>query len=662
VSPGERKSVTRRLFERAKRMAGGASEPPAGDLDALSGSLPLPEAGSAAVLESRVRSRTGQLKRFQRLDRDRNKAIDKIASGESLPEVLREVVALVEHQRPELHGVVVLRRAGALVLGAAPRIPPALAKMLDGVEPSSAPSPIGRASSEGRAFFARDLLDDAAYAPFGFGACWALPILDLEGRPTGAIGVFLREPKRPTQEELQLLQTAGRVASIAVEQRRLADGATRQARHDPLTGLPGRLVFEEELEKALRGAEPGNEQVALLSVDLDRFRQVNDSLGHATGDALLRKVAARLAGTLREGGRLFRMSGDEFAVILIGPKGPHDAVRASRRLLGALKEPFDASGHEMYVSVSIGVSLYPLDARDGATLRINADRARMRVKERRGNGFQFFNPEMDVSTSGRIRLESPLRKALENGELELEYQPQVDMEGRLTGVEALLRWSRPGVGRVPPSKFIPVAEASGLILPIGEWVTTAACRQLKAWQDRAGHVVPVAINVSPLQFGRVDLVETFARALAENDLSPSLLQLELTESLVMKDMDATLQTLRRLKALGVRLEIDDFGTGYSSLAYLHRLPIDALKIDQSFIRELGSPVDTAGRTAKLVQTIVTLGHALDLSVIAEGVEHEDQVEFLKRAGCDRAQGYYFSKPVPADVMASLLASRSRLGV
>jgi EAL domain-containing protein (putative c-di-GMP-specific phosphodiesterase class I) len=314
------------------------------------------------------------------------------------------------------------------------------------------------------------------------------------------------------------------------------------------------------------------------------------------------------------------------------------------------------------VSLSIGVSLFPLDARDAGTLRINADRARLRVKERRGNGFQFFNPEMDVSTISRIRMESPLRKALENGELELEYQPQVDFTGRLTGMEALLRWNRPDSGRVPPSKFIPVAEASGLILPIGEWVTAAACRQLKAWKERAGHVVPVAINVSPLQFGRVDLVETFARALAENDLPPNLLQLELTESLVMKDMDATLQTLRRLKALGVGLEVDDFGTGYSSLAYLHRLPIDALKIDQAFIRELGSPIDPAQRSPKLVQTIVTLGHALGLKVMAEGVETEEQVEFLKRVDCDTAQGFYYSKPLPADAMGALLASRSRLGV
>jgi diguanylate cyclase (GGDEF)-like protein/PAS domain S-box-containing protein len=425
------------------------------------------------------------------------------------------------------------------------------------------------------------------------------------------------------------------------------------AHHDSLTGLPNRALLQDRLSQALIAAERGRNRVAVLFLDLDRFKSVNDSLGHDIGDALLKCVADRLQSVVRDVDTVCRLGGDEFVIILGAIAGPDDAVMIAERIVEGLGRPADVQGHSLRASTSIGIALYPDDGRDAQTLMKNADTAMYSAKSRGRNNFQFFSADMNAAALRFFQLEQQLRHAVERNELLLHYQPQIDtVAHRVCGLEALVRWQRPEVGLMPPGEFIPVAEETGLILEIGEWVLREACRQMREWQDCGWPRVPVAVNLSARQFQQRDLAQRIRRILDEAGVAPEQLELEITESSLMHSVDEALAQVQALAAMGIRIAIDDFGTGYSSLSYLKRFPVSRLKIDRSFVRDLC--VDR--EDAAIVASIIGLARTLGMEVVAEGVETPDQLSALRYEGCIVCQGYLFSKPRPASEVAALFAS------
>ena len=415
------------------------------------------------------------------------------------------------------------------------------------------------------------------------------------------------------------------------------------AHHDPLTALPNRLLFHDRLQHALLRAARDQEQLAILFIDLDRFKNVNDTLGHHIGDELLQKVASQLAARLREGDTLARLGGDEFIVLLERVDGEYGATQVAEKLMTMFEQPFTVADHELFVTCSVGISLYPDDALDLNMLIRNADVAMYQAKARGRNGYRFYAPSMTGEGIERLRLETFLRRSIEKNEIFLNYQPQVEIDtGRLIGVEALVRWNHPELGLIPPARFIPLAEDSGYIHQLGKWVLDEACRQMMRWQAQGLHVPKMAVNLSVKQFERGSMAGVVADILRETGLAPQRLQLEVTESVIMNTGDA-LGYINDLHAIGVGLAIDDFGTGYSSLAYLKQLPVQTLKIDRSFIKDISSDANDEAIAIAIIQ----LGKSMQLSVIAEGVETQEQAAFLLRHGCRLAQGYFYSRPVLA---------------
>lgn len=423
------------------------------------------------------------------------------------------------------------------------------------------------------------------------------------------------------------------------------------ANHDSLTDLANRNLLSDRVAQAMAHARRDGLLLAVLFLDLDRFKSVNDSFGHALGDALLLEVSNRLKHVVRDGDTVARQGGDEFIILLTDVQDPQDILAVAHKIFDAFSAPFHIRGRELFMTTSIGATLYPDDGDDMQTLLRNADTAMYRAKEEHGNAFQFYSREMSVRAMERAELESALRRALDRKEFELFYQPKVTADnGRIIGAEALIRWHHPDLGLVSPTRFIPMAEEIGLIVPIGDWVLQTACAQNKAWQDEGLPAISVSVNLSARQFKHDGLVESIAHALHSMQLDARHLELELTESMVMNSAELFITKLNELKDLGVQLSIDDFGTGYSSLGYLKRFPLHHLKIDQSFVRDIATDADDAAITS----TVISLGHSLNLKVIAEGVETEEQVAFLRDHDCDEMQGYYFSKPLPAREFAALL--------
>jgi diguanylate cyclase (GGDEF)-like protein len=449
---------------------------------------------------------------------------------------------------------------------------------------------------------------------------------------------------------IRVLDAKGEVAhyigiSSDITQHKEALARIQQLAHyDPLTGLPNRALLRERIRHDLSTAQRKHAQLAVLFVDLDHFKNVNDTLGHRIGDELLMAIAGRLKAAVREVDTVSRQGGDEFILIL--PDTDADgAVRVAAKLLEAVSQPCQAESFELTVTLSIGIAMYPADGPDFETLSRCADAAMYRAKHDGRNTYRFFTPEMQVRSAHNLQMENALRRALERKQLLLHYQPQISLhDGGVIGVEALLRWQHPELGMIAPADFIPIAEESGQILPIGEWVLRSAVTQLKDWMDGGLTPMTMAVNLSAVQFRHPHLPELVAQILDEAKLAPHCLELELTEGVAMDDAPAAIAVMDRLHARGVRMSIDDFGTGYSSLSYLKRFKVHRLKIDQSFVRDIGEdPEDRA-----IVSAIISLADSLGLQTIAEGVETEGQLTFLCEQGCKEVQGYYFSKPLPAD--------------
>jgi diguanylate cyclase (GGDEF)-like protein/PAS domain S-box-containing protein len=456
-----------------------------------------------------------------------------------------------------------------------------------------------------------------------------LPLWDREGEVTGLIGTYEDITGRKVAED--------RVQFLAY--------------YDALTELPNRILLQDRLSKALAGARRRHDKVALLFLDLDRFKVINDSLGHPVGDLLLQEVAERLKRFAREQDTVARLGGDEFLIVLTAVKDVADSAVAAERLIHAMSAGFVVQGRSLSISCSLGISVFPEHGADSETLIKNADAAMYCAKENGGHNFRFFTDDMNAQAVERLTLENGLRLALDKKELFLVYQPQVDIvSGKIIGLEALLRWQHPTLGLVPPDKFIRIAENCGLIVPIGEWVLRTACSQVRKWQDEGLPAVTIAVNVSAVQFRQEDFCELIRRVLHETGLAPQYLELELTEGLLLANADVTFSVLQELKALGLTLAIDDFGTGYSNFNYLRQFQISKLKIDRSFIRNVAANPDDAAITA----AIISMAKSLHLKVIAEGVENEAQMAFLRAHQCDEIQGYCFSKPLAVDKVADKL--------
>lgn len=427
------------------------------------------------------------------------------------------------------------------------------------------------------------------------------------------------------------------------------------AHHDALTGLPNRSLFRERLSHALSREHRAQGSLALLFIDLDRFKTVNDTLGHPAGDELLVQVGRRFSGVLRSCDTLARIGGDELVLLLEDGAGPREAATVARKLLRVSREPITVSGHTLFVTASIGVSLYPSDGADADTLIQHADRAMYEAKQQGRNNFQFFRPALTEGALERLVMESALRTAVERRELALHFQPQLDLAtGRLAGVEALVRWQHPELGRIPPGRFIPLAEEIGVIGEIGDWVLTSACQQLAAW-DAAGIAIPrVSVNLSVKEIDHQGTVDRLIQAVRAHGLTANRLEVEVTESVLMRDPERSCSMLNALKSFGVGLAVDDFGTGYSSLAYLKRLPLDRLKIDRSFVDDIGRDKNDEA----IARAVIALAKTLGLNTVAEGVEEEHQARFLNDEGCDLAQGYLYSRPVPATELAAWYHGRA----
>jgi diguanylate cyclase (GGDEF)-like protein/PAS domain S-box-containing protein len=455
------------------------------------------------------------------------------------------------------------------------------------------------------------------------------PIHDRAGRASGTVIVF-------------------RDVSAA---RAMAKHIAHTAEHDFLTGLPNRTLLNDRIGHAIALAPRYASKVAVLFLDLDGFKYINDSLGHPVGDKLLQSVAKRLVTCLRGSDTVSRQGGDEFVVLLSELQSVDDAAISARRILQAVAEAHSIDHHDLHITTSIGVSVYPDDGPDAETLIKNADTAMYQAKENGRQSYQFFKPAMNVRAVERQSVEESLRRALQRREFKLQYQPKVDLRtGAVTGAEALLRWIHPTRGLVSPSRFIPVAEDCGLILQIGAWVLREACTQARNWLDRGLHFSTIAVNVSAMEFREDHFLEGLFEILTETGLDPKYLELEMTESVLMKRVESTASILQILRERGVKIAIDDFGTGYSSLSYLRKFPVDALKIDQSFVRQISS----AGDDTTIVTAVIGMAHSLKLRVVAEGVETLEELEFLRAQHCDEAQGFYFSRPIPPEHFAELL--------
>ncbi len=630
-----------------------------------------------ALLGSRTernqeREKNEQLAKSARLDAHRSMVLEMTGKNEPLPAILETFCALVQQQLPGSAAAVSLFQDGHLreIIGIG--LPQTFVQ--DFLAQRSNTNPASESNTEAAAQpgancaafrtgepVYSDISTDPLWEPLresaiahGLNFCWSHPVLSSDGKTLATVDVYFRHRRKVEGNETTALRGAARLASVVIEHRHLYDKLAFQSQRDALTELPNRRLLQERLEITLSNAERVGGIAAVLMIDLDWFKQVNDQFGHRAGDAVLRTVGQRLAHSIRQGDTVARVGGDEFTVVMSSVANSEEAERGAYRILEKLLEPISLGDRDAQIAASIGISMYPADGNDAATLIRHADLALYQVKSRGRHGVQLYGPQMGSVLRRRMSMETSLANALQNHELSLHYQPQADMNRVLIGMEALIRWESPEFGDVSPSEFIPVAEGSSLIDPIGTWALTEACRQGVAWQ-KAGHPpVKTAVNVSARQLSEDNFVEIVREALASSGLHPALLELELTETTLMEHVEESLDRLRQLRDLGVTIAIDDFGTGYSSLSYLQKLPVASVKIDLSFVRDMAA----AATTIPVIQAIIDLAHGMGLKVVAEGVETEQQLETLRKLGCDSIQGYLLSRPIPADEAQAFFATAS----
>jgi len=566
----------------------------------------------AIARDIRERKRSELQRRHQR------EVLEMVVQNEPLSVVMRRLVEMIEHYCPETTACISLAKAHCV---------------------ANCPNRMQNAQAHG----------------WNGGLC--IPIRTGAGEQLGAVGMLC--PARPIGEsELVVLETKAKLASLALEHHQLTDRLAFQARHDPLTGLPNRSSLEDRLQHAITLARRQQKMVAIIYLDLDRFKLVNDTLGHALGDMLLQETARRLRAVVRESDTIARAAGDEFVAVCFGLDSAEAAEALGEQLVSAMRHPFHIRGHELFLSVSGGLSLFPRDGAEAGPLLKNADVAMYAAKDGGKNKFESYSPAMNSAAAELLEFEGCLHRALDRHELLLYYQPQFELRsGRLAGLEALLRWNHPQRGLVLPGSFVPLAEECGLIVPIGSWVIQEACRQHRAWRDAGYPPVKIAVNVSALQFAYSNLSAIVTAALRQYAVEPRYLELEITEGLLMRDVADSARQITALRDLGVRVAIDDFGTGYSSLSYLQKLPIDDLKIDQCFVKGISA----ADSTAPLVEAVIGLAHGLKLTATAEGVETPEQLEALRSLNCDKAQGYLLGRPAPPGQCETLL-DQSRIPV
>lgn len=593
-----------------------------------------------------------------------HRVLEAMAREKPLAEVLEMVCQEVERIAPEVAASILEVDANGLLRPlAAPSLPPSYSMHIDGLAIGPAVGSCGTAAWRNEPVQVDDIATDPLWAdykalvlPLGFQACWSTPIRNSQGKPIGSFAFYYRAPRSSASAAFhqQLVDACIHLCTLALEREHARARIRQLAFYDGLTGLPNRSLLQARADQAIAFAARNDEQLAVLFIDLDRFKQVNDSLGHPAGDELLRSVATRLQHALRASDIAGRLSGDEFVVVLPQCDAVHTADTIER-LQALLVAPVTLADKTLSISASIGIAMFPADGRDMETLMHRADMAMYQAKSSGRGRFSFFSSELNKLAQERLALETALRNALQAGELRLHYQPQVDMaSGRLYGVEALARWTHAELGEISPARFIPLAEECGLVADLGRWALREACRQLAEWRAKGLPVPAVSVNLSPTSFHNLDLPRMIADTLDLNALRPQDLTLELTESILLDTNPSTVKTIAEVHAQGVRLSMDDFGTGYSSLSYLRRLPVSELKLDRSFVADLEH--DEAARA--LSSAILGIGKSLHLTVVAEGVETPMQNLMLREQGYPVAQGFLFSRPLPPQDLERWLADQA----
>jgi len=607
-------------------------------------------------------------KRQEEFRRGQAQVVEMIARNEPLEMILEALVLLVEAEIEGIMGsVLILDRDGRrLCHGASPSLPSIYSRMIDGVTIGPNAGSCGTAAWRGKFVMVEDMMVDPLWADYrgvaqqyGFRSCWSMPVMTAQNNVLGTFALYSSEVRRPTPREMEFVAMATHIAGIAIERRRGDERIQFMAHHDDLTGLPNRAFFKERMAKTLHQARRSGRKVTVAYIDLDDFKDINDRLGHGAGDEVLKEVAARMANGVRASDMVVRLGGDEFLVVLVHQSN-HDTgiTRRLRELHKAVRKPINYQDKQLRVTCSIGVASFPSDGATADELLANADSAMYRSKQLGRDTLQHYHGARDADLNLPVSEQEELRQAIISDQLVLHYQPQVDVSTlAVTGLEALVRWKHPTRGMVPPADFIPMAEESGLIVPLGLWVLNEACRQARAWQDMGLPPLRIGVNVSARQFTDKDFARLVKEAVERFGLAPRWLELELTESVLMQDADRALATMTALRPLGIRFSIDDFGSGYSSLASLKTFPFDRLKMDRSLIEAL--PSDKTAVAIGLA--VISLAQTLKLTVVAEGVETDEQREFLRFAKCEEAQGYRFSRPLPADQVPGFLKG-SRFGL
>jgi diguanylate cyclase (GGDEF)-like protein len=588
--------------------------------------------------------------------------LERLNGDVPLPNILQDVVTELETMLPgSLCSILLVDDGQRLRIGAAPSLPDFYNQAIDGATIGAGLGSCGNTAFTGKRTIVENIAEHPFWRPYlplaeqaGLGACWSEPILSSGKKVLGSFAIYQRQPAVPDSHELRLLEMVAHFVALAIERKQAEEHIYYLANYDPLTGLPNRSQLDEHLKYALSLAKRSSGHLALMFLDLDHFKDINDTLGHSVGDALLVELANRLRAVLRDEDTVTRLGGDEFIFLLPGA-GADGAANVAQKLLYAIAQPCRIEQFDLTMSASIGIALYPNDGGDLESLSKSADAAMYRVKTEGRHGYRFFTPEMHARAQRNLQLVNALRHALDRRQFHVYYQPQADMHsGQVIGAEALLRWRHPEFGMVSPAEFIPVAEDSGLILPIGEWVLETAVRQAKHCLEQGLGPFIMAVNLSAAQFSHPALPELVSRILEAEGLPPEYLELELTEGVAMQNPEAAIAVMDNLHQRGVRMSIDDFGTGYSSLSYLKKFKVYKLKIDQSFVRD----ISTDSEDKAIVSAVISLAGSLGLRTIAEGVETIEQREFLREQGCQELQGYLFGKPMPSDQFEAFLRRSS----